>query len=323
MYMQLPDKRLYPVMDKFIDRISQKQSLSIRKLANARKEEIQFGRFLGNQRVSFTHFQSYLYDQLTNHCKASEVLLIEDTSQIGFGLNKAIAGLGKVDKGQIKGFYLHPVLCLDAYNGACYGIASLQLYKRKFEAIKKNRKEAKAQCTRTPYEQKEGYQWYIAIEDALKQLPIECQRKTVIADREADIYALLSGLKHDLQLDYVIRSKHNRPLGEGSALKETIASWDQQYSYTTHVSATDKRSAHEALLHIKFGKVELKKAEGKTLKNYPQTLTTWVVEAAESVVGKEDPIERTLFTSHAVEDIGQALQIISWYKVEMEYRTII
>ncbi len=194
---------------------------------------------------------------------------------------------------------------------------------------KRIEKKLKPSVQERPTSKKKVIDGYSAIEDALKQLPIECQRKTVIADREADIYALLSGLKHDLQLDYVIRSKHNRPLGEGSTLKETIASWDQQYSYTTHVPATDKRSAHEALLHIKFGKVELKKAEGKTLKNYPQTLTTWVVEAAEaaeSVVGKEDPIEWTLFTSHAVEDIEQALQIISWYKerwnIEQLFRTL-
>jgi len=50
--MKLPEKRLERVLEKFSDRIHHRQTLSMRKLANSRKEEIQFGRFLGNQRVS-------------------------------------------------------------------------------------------------------------------------------------------------------------------------------------------------------------------------------------------------------------------------------
>jgi len=315
--MQLPDKRLYSVLDKFTDRISRKQTLSMRKLANARKEEIQFGRFLANDRVSIGQLQSHLYSQMTMSCNSSEVLLIQDTSQMAFGLNKSIEGLGKIDKGQIKGFYIHPILCLDAHNGACYGIASLHIYKREFEEIQKRKKEIQAERSKTPYEQKEGYKWYSGIEEAIQNLNNVSQQKTVIADREADIYPLLAGLKNDLKVDYVIRSRFNRPTKAGRNVYETIQSWEQNYIHEIEVPATDKRSAHKAIMNIKFGEVDIKKSEGKSLKKQPSFFHTWVVEvkeSKESVVGNELPIEWLLLTSHPVENIQKALQIINWYK---------
>lgn len=315
--MLLPDKRLYPVLDKFTDRIREKQTLTMRKLANARKEEIQFGRFLSNDRIKFGHLQSYLYNQLGQSCDSTDILLIQDSSQMGFGLNKAISGLGKVDKGQIQGFYIHPTLCLDAYSGACYGIASLNIYKRTFEQTTKTRKQINAQRTKTPYEYKEGYKWYTGIKDALQNLHHLEQRKTVVADREADIYPLLAGLKNDLQVDYVIRSRFNRAARVGGNVAEIIQSWEPAYSYEIEVPPTDKRSAHKAIMDIKFGEIDIKKSEGKSLKKQPDFLHTWVVEAKESpssVVCKEAPIEWLLLTSHPVKNIHQALQIITWYK---------
>src|SRR3712207_5059723 len=104
--MALPETRLIKVFDKFTERISQKQTLSMRKLSSIRSEEIQFGRFIGNKRVNSESLKHHLYEQMRNSCtSSSSVLLIEDSSQMSFSLNRKIEGLGKVDKGQVKGFY--------------------------------------------------------------------------------------------------------------------------------------------------------------------------------------------------------------------------
>ena len=114
-------------MEKFSDRIHHRQTLSMRKLANSRKEEIQFGRLLGNQRVSLQALESVLYEQCrVSSADSQHLLLLEDSSQRAFSLQRQIEGLGKIDKGIVQGCHLHPVLTLDADKGACHGVSALE-----------------------------------------------------------------------------------------------------------------------------------------------------------------------------------------------------
>ena len=130
-------------------------------------------------------------------------------------------------------------------------------------------------------------------------------------------------------MEYVIRAKNNRPVKDGGKLFEAINDWDVAHTYEIDVPATDKRSAHSAKLQLKFGLVEIKKSEGKSVKKQPPFLKTWVLEAKElpdSVVGNEQPIDWVLLTSHPIESIEMALQIIQWYKqrwnIEQVFRTL-
>ncbi|GEO06450.1 hypothetical protein AAE02nite_41140 [Adhaeribacter aerolatus] len=86
--------------------------------------------------------ESLIYEQFRFACPASgHLLLIEDTSQLTFNLERKITGLGKIDKGQVQGFYLHPVLGLNAGDGACCGLASVTTYQREYNqpALRGNR----------------------------------------------------------------------------------------------------------------------------------------------------------------------------------------
>ncbi|MDB5263066.1 MAG: transposase [Adhaeribacter sp.] len=168
-------------MDKFTDRICQRQHLIIRRLAVNRNEEIQFGHFISNQHVAVSALEQQFYLQFRTGCPDSgHLLLIEDTSQMAFSLNRKVKELGKVDKGQ--GFYLHPVLGPDADNGACYGIASVTFLKRAFTAEKCTRQQVSAQRDKTAFEEKEGYRWYSPIVSALENCHTTVA-KTVVADR--------------------------------------------------------------------------------------------------------------------------------------------
>ena len=93
--MELIDKRLCRVFDKITDRLQEKQTLSLRKLSSSRKEEVQFGRFVGNNKVTVELLEQQLYSNMQN-----------------------------------KGFYIHPVLAIDAVSYGCYGIASLEFVTR-------------------------------------------------------------------------------------------------------------------------------------------------------------------------------------------------
>jgi hypothetical protein len=327
--MQLPDKRLDDVLEVFIDRIKNKQTLSMRKLSENRSEEVQFGRFIGNDRVSVADLEKYMYHQMsTNGQQASHILLLEDTSQMGFGLNRSIEGLGKVDKGQVKGFYLHPVLAIDANNGACYGIPAVEFHCREWEQETRSKKELNAARNKVPFEEKQGYRWHSSIEKSLQHCR-HIEAITMVGDRESDIYAVLTGLKDELRVDYVIRSRHNRPLQNGEKLLQQVDQWSEEFHFQLTVPPTDKRSAHKASLIVKFGQVVLKQAESKTTKKLPPTHCTRVVEvkeSPESVINGEEPIHWVLLTSHQVNTIEMAMQVVEWYKqrwnIEQIFRTL-
>lgn len=326
--MEVKDKRLHRVYDKIVLRIKEKQTLSLRKLSSSRSEEIQFGRFVGNENVTIEVLEQELYKNVQAHVGSSHCLLIEDTSQIGFSLNRCIKDLGKVDKGQVKGFYIHPVLVIDAINYACLGIASLEFVTRGWLEEELSHKEIGAIRSKTPFEDKEGYRWFSSIKKTLPTCS-HIATKTVVADREADIYPLLTGLTSELGIDYIIRSRFDRPTESGETLLKEVADWSEESCYRLKVPATDKRSAHEAKMVIKFGQVSIKKAGGKSTKKQPTYHTTYVVEVqelAESVVNNEQPIHWVLLTSHCVDTTEMALQIVAWYKqrwnIEQLFRTL-
>lgn len=267
--MYLPDKRLDNVLDQFSERIKNRQTLSMRKLASSRTQEIQFGRFLANDRVRLEDLEKTLYHQCaTSIPQHAHLLLVEDTSQMAFSRKRQITGLGKIDKGIVQGFYLHPVLTLDAHTGACYGVAKAEFGRRPLPDDGLTYRQRQTAAARIAFEDKEGYRWLRSIEGALPHLPTTTT-KTVIADREGDIYAVLAGLQRHPGLHYLIRSRVDRLLATGQRLSSSLADWPVQQSYELDVPATDKRSAHRASLVVRVGQVSLKKTQAKTRQVLP------------------------------------------------------
>ncbi len=157
------DKRLVPVHQALVERIVAHQAICLRCISKHYNEEVQFGRFIGNSRVGVAVLQDSLYEQSVSSCPvAAHLLLIEDTTQVSFSLARKITGLGSVDKGQVKGFYVHPVLCIDAVDGACYGVCELSIYQRDFEqvvAVPLSRAEKQSQRNKELFENKESFRW--------------------------------------------------------------------------------------------------------------------------------------------------------------------
>ena len=150
-----------------------------------------------------------------------------------------------------------------------------------------------------------------------------------MADRESDIYAVLVGLKSDLGVDYVIRSRINRPLIEGEKLYKKVMGWPVEHEFEVDLPATDERSAHRARLQLRYREVVMKKSEVRTKKELPATWSSWVVsvsELAETVVNHQKPVSWVLMTSHPIRSSANALQIVDFYKqrwnVEQLFRVL-
>lgn len=141
---------------------------------------------------------------------------------------------------------------------------------------------------------------------------------TIIADRESDIYEEWARIP-DAKTHLLTRVCRDRALAESGLLYRTIDQWPVQAVYSIAVPARPKkRSAHEAKLALRFGRVTIKRPSQCKGTELPKSIDLTVVdvrELPESVVGDEEPIHWRLFTTHQVETVEQAKQIVDWYRL--------
>jgi Transposase DDE domain len=350
----LGDKRLDRVQSRFLKAMETRQSVVIRQLSINRKEEVSYGRFLNNPNL---HPELLVKAQSTvfqSNCTGQHVLLVEDTSIASFGLHTNRGTMGYVGKStQLSGFNLHPVIGLSALNGVCLGLFGLLAWQRPEpeqplidptldkearEAIEKAFKKQKHQkLWKQPFEQKEYYKWYSAIEQAVANCPTAASY-TVISDREGDVYEALNGYEQK-GWDYVIRSSSDRKLHLSKSEKkdpllpktlyQALNTWSVQGCYTIDLPKTDKRTAHKAQIEIKFGSLNIECPNWTIKKQYDKSLALYVIEVTEqakTVVNGEKPIHWILLTSHPITNTEQALVIIQYYRwrwvIEQLFRTI-
>lgn len=314
------DKRLDRRFSTFRAAMLRQRSVILRKLAKDRAEEIGFGRFLNHPKVCAPKILGSNYRQTNLASRGKHVLLIQDTSTLGFGLSPRAGKLGPIGDNKSRGFYLHPVLTLDAHQGTCLGLASAQFYQRKeYQAQEElsKFKARKAARRKRPFKHKESYRWWTSAKTAVQNTAYANQH-TIIADSESDIFDLMVNLDES-NTDFILRNYHNRTLNSrrsGYQLETHLRAQKVQCSYEVDLPATDTRSAHIAQLNIKWSSVNLAKPHDTPNKQLPDTLSLTVVEVQEdtsSVVNKEKPIQWRLLTSHKVKNKEQALQIIKWY----------
>lgn len=306
----------------------------LRQLATTRTEEIGYGRFLRHPKVTAQKIFASAYDHASLSCSNRHVLLVQDTSTLGFGLNPKAGSLGPIgDNRGSRGFYAHPVVCLDSEQGTCLGLSSAQLYNRiehNSEDPLSEVKERKRVRRSVPFADKESFRWWSNIEASVKRTQT-ATKHTVVADSESDIYDLMTRLV-DENIDFVLRSYHNRTLNRrrsGYTLFTHLANEKVKQTYQVNLPATDKRSAHLADLEVKWCPVKFSRPHDHKNKELPLTLDVNIIEITEkssSVVGKEKPIHWRLITSHPIENFEQVLQIIKWYTwrwvIEQMFRTI-
>lgn len=303
-------------------RLVRKQNVCLRQLGGNRAGEIRFGRFLANTRVSTKELIDGACAGTGPRSAGRHVLAIQDSSEINLQRHAGRAvGLGTVGNGTDLGFFVHPLLAVDADEGSCLGLAHLHLWQRT---------QGKApNYKKLPIEDKESARWIDAVVAGKKRLT-EAATITVVADREADIYELWDRLP-DARTHLLIRACRDRNLAmsSGTTLFDWMDRQAVQGSYLITLPVTPKRSAHEALLHVRFGTVALKRPLSCSDKRAAPRLmlnVIDVVEDAATVVGTEEPIHWRLLTTHVVGSMEDARQCIRWYcqrwHIEQTFRTV-
>jgi Transposase DDE domain len=300
-------------------RMTERQTVCVRNLADDRAGQLRVRRFLANEAVTVEEMVSYRAMFVAAAAKGRHVLAIQDTSEINYQAQKdRKRRLGKVGNGTDVGLFVHPVLGVDADTGECLGPIDVQVWRRT--------KSKAANYKALPIEQKESFRWLIGGAQA-KAVLAQAAMVTVIDDREADIYEKWDRLP-DASMHLLTRASRNRALADGSRLFATLAGFPQAHRFTLDVQARPgKQAARQAVMAVRFGRVCIRRPTSCSDRNASTEIELSAIEVRElNPPPGQTQILWRLLTTHTVETVEQALTVIGWYRlrwhIEQLFRTL-
>src|SRR5437667_8478649 len=158
-------------------------STCLRRVADGeRRSEVHFNRFLANPKVTVERLVAGWSEATGAAVVGRHVLAIQATSEINFRTTRTrTRGLGEIGKGVGRGALLHAMVAVDGESEACLGLVAGAVWTRCGRVGVPHGKR--------PLDQKESHRW-IKTATAGKGVLEGAATVTMVADREADLYAL-------------------------------------------------------------------------------------------------------------------------------------
>ncbi|MGE0213553.1 MAG: IS4 family transposase [Parvibaculaceae bacterium] len=284
------------------------RGIKVRRLGQNRAGEIRITRFLRNRAVSIEEMVETAVARTGRRVAGLHVLAIQDTTTVrAEEAGRCIA--------------LHPVIAVDAIEGALLGLADARFFLRPGGS--------RAQRKHKGFAEKEGRRWLAGMERAADLASSGAACITVIADREGDIYEDFA-LK-PMGVEVLIRAGQDRLLTEGSRLFERAARLPEAARTGVELPAAPGRPARRATIALRFCEVEIARPvsrKGRTeLAALPPSVKLSLVEAREVDPPEGAPIAHwRLLTTHKVADAADARRIVGFYRqrwiIEQLFRTL-
>lgn len=308
------DKRLDKRAHSLVSNMVRSESAVVNRIFSTFTEKVGAYRMLNNKH---TH-KGLIIRSLSSHCQGNifggkHYLCIQDTTEINYETHRERMHKGKGKPGLASnnqiGCFLHPVLAIEAQSLTPVGFTSVKVWSRNPNKPTTRDKAYK----NLPIEKKESYRWVEAGKKAHKVMGKDILI-TVIADREADIYNLLSDVPN-ANTHILVRSNQDRCLEtEGELLKETMQKSPIRHTYKMSISQKGRKK-RTCLMELHYETLTIKRPIGNKAKKPSVTLSCILTkESPETVPVGETPIEWCLLTSHKVENEMQAMECIAWYK---------
>ncbi len=306
-----------------------KNTVIINQISEERSEFVGYCRFLNNDRVNWEKINNENSKDINKLSNGKHVLVLNDTTEFNYWYHRNYLNLKDKELGPIGndsgiGFLCHPGLVIDVSSGVPLGFSYLKLWNRDFEKQNKHTRKYKQQ----PIEEKESYR-LIECGQISKERLSTASKITIIADRESDIYEEFVEVP-DEKTELIIRSRTDRVLKEGDSLYKLINSTNVCGSYELKVRSTATRQARNTVIEVKYAKVKIKKPynlyKKKEIPDYIELTAVEAKETTEKVPKGEKPIHWILLTTHEVNRIEDAFQIIAWYgmrwQIELLFATM-
>jgi hypothetical protein len=295
-----------------------RNGVCVRRLAGRRAEEVRFGRFLANPKVTVEGLIAGWGEATAVAAEGRHVLAIQDTSEFNFTTTSdRRRGLGEIGRGVGRGALAHVMLAVDADDGACLGLVAGRVWTRRGRVPVAHGKR--------PLSQKESERWVTTAETARSVLA-GAAMVTVIGDRESDIYAAWARVPAaDVHL--ISRVQRDRRLQAGGTLYGFAAGLPTAGWRELELRGRPGRAPRTARLALRFGKVALRRPSGPGAHGLPAAVEASYVEVVEpEPPAGAEPLHWRLLTTHPVSDADSAWQIVDWYArrwmIEQLFRTM-
>lgn len=283
--------------------------ISVRRLGGDRAGEVRLTRLLHNPAVTLAEMIETAAAATQARCAGRHVLAIQDTTVI------RSEGGG--------GLYLHPVIAVDAQDGALLGVV---------HAAALVRTAGRRQDRRSrPVDDKESGRWLVGAAQAA-QVCAAAQAITVVADRESYIYEAFARRPAGVHL--LVRAAQDRALDDGARLFARLDGLAEDGRTRLRVPAQPGRPARDAVLAIRFADLTLARPKNGPRRGpdgpLPASVSVTVVDVrevdpqtGERVAGG---VHWRLLTTHAVAGLADALTQVELYRrrwcIEQIFRTM-
>jgi hypothetical protein len=278
--------------------------LRVRRLGGSRAGEIRLTRFLRNASVTPAAMVAEAALRTSERCAGRDILAIQDTTVVRAGER----GGG--------GLYLHPVLVTDLSSGAILGLADARFLERE---------RGKAALRRhKPVAEKQSQRWLDGAAAAAK-IGAAARRITVVADREADIYAAFA--RRPQRVELLIRAAHDRALADDGRLFASLDAAPVAGRAMLSVPARPGQKARDTEVAARFMTAHLKRPRNNLVEGLPETVAVTLVDIREtSAPAGTTPVHWRLLTTQPVGDAAAAFAVADRYRrrwaIEQLFRTL-
>jgi hypothetical protein len=295
------------------DRIVRSGSLVLREIGETRSGEVGAHRLLSSDDVDPDALLVPHVARTVEACRGRRIVAAQDTTEINFDrYRQPVAGLGPTGNTDIRGFFIHPVVAVDAADEALLGVVGARIWTREEEPTPDHHYIA--------FEEKESRRWLDAAETAATRLAPVASQVVVVADREGDIYPLFA--RRPESIDLVVRASHDRILVGKGTLFAVPAAWPVLGTAAVEVAPQgpgDK--GRTATVAIKAGTVTIKRPKTAPNRDEAPALTLGLVEVREVVpTGRKckraaQPLLWRLVTTLPVATLADAQDAVRLYRL--------
>ena len=304
----LGDVRLDARAAVMLDQIVAQHSLVLKRIGNGRAGTLAAGRLLASEKVAPEHLLAAEVARTQLAIRGRRIVAAQDTTEINFaGRDKRRRGLGPAGDGVSKGFFIHPVVAIDADAEAVLGILHARFWTRDDEPVSDRH--------RRPFSERESARWLEGCNAAAGH-GAAAARVVVVGDRESDIFQVLSQTPPGC--DVIVRARHDRHLSDGGSAFSALAAGEAVGSARVKVASKgigDKgRTARVAIRFLDADVAQPRRMRSK--KNADAALKLSFVEVCEvDTPAGVEPLQWRLVTTLPVTSLADACEIIRLYRL--------
>jgi hypothetical protein len=295
----------------------------IRRLAGGRARQVQFKRFLDNEAVTPEEMSAAAAAKTAQRVIGRKVIVVQDTTEVALGgKRRKEEGFGPVGRGgAARGLLLHVGLVFDEITGELIGALQTQVWNREGGSPVEDR-HSREVC------EKESQRWLDVVSSTGAFLG-KALRKTVIADRESDIYEQFATRPSHVEL--IVRAGQNRRIecdddDAASTLFPYVDSLPEAGRIKVIIPAAPGRKERVTTLAVRFCAVTLQRPRSAR-SDVAESVALHLVDVRETSTPADcKPIHWRLLTTHIISTVGEACEIVDLYrkrwKIEEFFRIV-